>query len=1147
MDDLVINVRQILQYPKRGLIAPTDALLLQATYGGPYYSASAAELVSSALSSGGWQLFKVGFGPAWTDTATLIFDGSLFQFSDPVAVPSLNTVGGHLYDNGFPLATQNDFEWLKANSLISFNGRVGAIQLEEVDILRAGAAPVNNPHFSGTVTAPTLWDVRRADDTVATTQWVQNVLCAWYNAAALTSLVTSFNGRHGDIVLSADDISSALLSAIPPDYGQTLTPPFGDVSQRIANTSFVQAAVDDLQDWVRDHVQAQQPDLSAYAPLNSPQLTGVPTAPTAAPGSASGQIATTAFVLNAVAASTAGVASFNGRTGAVVLAAGDVTGAGGALLASPTFTGVPAAPTASPGANTTQLATTAFVHAAIAAISAGVSSFNTRTGAVTLTTADVTSAGGAPIASPAFTGTPTSTTPAGADNSTRIATTAFVQGLIASVAAGVTSFNGRTGVVSFQASDLSAVGGALLANPAFTGVPTAPTATAGTSTTQIATTAFVAAAISAGNVVSFNGRTGAITLSLADITGAGGAPISSPAFTGTATSGTVSTTVNDNTIATTAFVHNLVAAGAGVASFNTRTGAVTLQAADVTGVGGALLASPAFTGTPTAATAAPGTNTTQLATTQFVTAAVAASVLSFNGRTGAVTFQASDLSAVGGAPLASPAFTGTPTAPTAVAGTNTTQLATTAFVQAAITAGGGVLSFNGRAGTVTLQASDVTGVGGALLASPTFTGTPAAPTPVSTDNSTTLATTAFVTTKVNASVVSFNTRTGAVVLSAADVTGVGGALLASPTFTGVPAAPTATAGTNTTQLATTAFVQAAIAGGPFAPIASPTFTGTPAGPTAALNTNTTQLATTAFVLGQAAIAAPLMDGTAAVGTGTTWARADHIHPTDTSRAPLASPAFTGTPTAPTPATADNSTAIATTAYVKAQATGSAVDEPFAYWGGQITFTPTSAVTAINASTGVITTGAHGLTINQPYFGPMTGTAPSGLVANAPYYIRPLSTTTYAMYLTAADARADTNRITGMGTGTLGWNVRVASYSQVISKNFDANVPIGSQGATVNMKIELNLSAALPQTVGILTLAGGGIGPWADNEATPAIWGGWIQINPPAIINSQLIRFDNTTNGQNWVTWAGSPIARYNIGSWTSQGATGFYFGIAVFA
>jgi hypothetical protein len=40
-----------------------------------------------------------------------------------------------------------------------------------------------------------------------------------------------------------------------------------------------------------------------------------------------------------------------------------------------------------------------------------------------------------------------------------------------------------------------------------------------------------------------------------------------------------------------------------------------------------------------------------------------------------------------------------------------------------------------------------------------------------------------------------------------------------------------------------------------APLASPTLTGTPAAPTAAVDTNTTQLATTAFVLAQAASAA----------------------------------------------------------------------------------------------------------------------------------------------------------------------------------------------------------------------------------------------------------------------------------------------------
>jgi hypothetical protein len=70
--------------------------------------------------------------------------------------------------------------------------------------------------------------------------------------------------------------------------------------------------------------------------------------------------------------------------------------------------------------------------------------------------------------------------------------------------------------------------------------------------------------------------------------------------------------------------------------------------------------------------------------------------------------------------------------------------------------------------------------------------------------------------------------------------------IASETLTGTPLAPTASADTNTTQIATTAFVDAS-----FAKKASPTFTGTPAAPTAATSTNTTQVATTAMV--QAAI------------------------------------------------------------------------------------------------------------------------------------------------------------------------------------------------------------------------------------------------------------------------------------------------------
>ena len=166
-----------------------------------------------------------------------------------------------------------------------------------------------------------------------------------------------------------------------------------------------------------------------------------------------------------------------------------------------------------------------------------------------------------------------------------------------------------------------------------------------------------------------------------------------------------------------------------------------------------------------------------------------------------------------------------------------------------------------------------------------------------------------------------------------------------------------------------------------APLASPVFTGNPTAPTATPGDNDTSIATTAFVTAAVglvnippATVAPLMDGVAAVGVTTKYAREDHRHPSDTAKldaasytaadvltkiktvdgvgsgldadlldgasgaayldranhtgtqaestvtnlvtdlaakAPLASPVFTGDPTAPTPLTADNDTSIAT--------------------------------------------------------------------------------------------------------------------------------------------------------------------------------------------------------------------------------------------
>jgi hypothetical protein len=111
-----------------------------------------------------------------------------------------------------------------------------------------------------------------------------------------------------------------------------------------------------------------------------------------------------------------------------------------------------------------------------------------------------------------------------------------------------------------------------------------------------------------------------------------------------------------------------------------------------------------------------------------------------------------------------------------------------------------------------------------------------------------------------------------------------------------------------------------------APITSPTFLGDPKAPTPSAGDNDTSIATTAFV--SAAIAAigggaapatvpPQMDGTAQVGISPKYAREDHVHPTDTTRAPIASPVFTGDPQAPTPLPGDNDTSIATTAFVTA--------------------------------------------------------------------------------------------------------------------------------------------------------------------------------------------------------------------------------------
>ena len=97
---------------------------------------------------------------------------------------------------------------------------------------------------------------------------------------------------------------------------------------------------------------------------------------------------------------------------------------------------------------------------------------------------------------------------------------------------------------------------------------------------------------------------------------------------------------------------------------------------------------------------------------------------------------------------------------------------------------------------------------------------------------------------------------------------------------GIPTAPTAAAGTNTTQIATTAFAAAAAAAA-----GVQTF-NTRSGAVTLSNGDVV-----AVLPGSST--APLMNSVAAVGTLGTWAHADHVHASDTSRVAVAGGTLTG--------------------------------------------------------------------------------------------------------------------------------------------------------------------------------------------------------------------------------------------------------------
>lgn len=595
--DLILNVRQIAGYPNLGIQATDNVLIQRGGLGGPYLSVTAQQFVAQALVGGG--PLDVGAGAPTDAFGSQIFTDNLcvalgathnwncyfalptnaFQYltTGPAAAAGYSATAGFVWGSapaGAPGAIAAITDWmtlspageltlysgsltlgrdpagpmeaataqwvesvvagLRAETVWSFNGRRGDVTLWIQDILKAGGAPIWSPRFTGKPMAetPAPWS---NSERLATTAFVHMA-----NKNAIDCLlqtqpfVFTFNGRSGDVVLSAEDLAGAEVAfAESPTFTGIPTAPTappGTNTTQLATCEFVTNAIATSSSSILTQVA------NTYAPINAPAFTGMPTALTAPPGTSTGQLATTAFVMNAVTSATAGVASWNGRTGAVVLEPIDIQDVGGALTNSPNFTGVPTAPTAAFATNTNQIATCAFVIAELGGASVGVMSFNGRGGVVTLQAADITGAGGALTASPAFTGVPTAPTAASGTSTNQLATTAFVEAAI-TTNAGVTSFMGRTGDITLTFADVSAAGGLANPSPALTGTPTAPTAATATNNTQIATTAFVYAAIAAGSVQTFNGRSGAVALTQADVTGVLSSSAANPLMNGVANPG----------------------------------------------------------------------------------------------------------------------------------------------------------------------------------------------------------------------------------------------------------------------------------------------------------------------------------------------------------------------------------------------------------------------------------------------------------------------------------------------------------------------------------------------------------------------------------------------------------------------------------
>ncbi|HFZ8080143.1 TPA: phage tail protein [Salmonella enterica subsp. enterica serovar Potsdam] len=152
------------------------------------------------------------------------------------------------------------------------------------------------------------------------------------------------NKSSATVMLISSDITFKSLDTANITFGDVvfINPPASESVVGVSRFATAEEVEEGLDPAIAVSAKRLKGELDKKANLDSPNLTGTPTAPTTAESDNSQKIATTAFIKQ------------------VLLAY--------AKLASPNFAGKPTAPTADQSSNDTQLATTAFVRSAIAAL-----------------------------------------------------------------------------------------------------------------------------------------------------------------------------------------------------------------------------------------------------------------------------------------------------------------------------------------------------------------------------------------------------------------------------------------------------------------------------------------------------------------------------------------------------------------------------------------------------------------------------------------------------------------------------------------------------------------------------------------------------------------------------------------------------------